>query len=373
MPNKEIPSEVDIIENSIPDHLYSHDFGDGKYFQVVNVDESGFEIQLAPRTMFKVLYIKDREDIRSLELIKLTKTSENSEYNEIQKLTLSSFSFDQLTAFLEFISAIDLKGITEKRIQLSDNELGSIDEDSKRKIRTLLSKDDGIELIEELLQSGLVTKDIVNTGYRKQQLELFQKLLDKIYFDSYKSENFPERTKDEHIWQTFFENNPWIFGYGLDYRFLGILQKEFHASASDADGSGEVISDFLLADKKFTTFVEIKKPETNIFGNSQNRSNAWRLSNDLIDSVSQILEQKSSGILRFEQGNLHDSFGNLITQKPYDSKVILIIGNWSEINGETDRLRMIKEKTFELFRRDSRNIEILTFDELYDRAKHIVE
>jgi hypothetical protein len=30
-------------------------------------------------------------------------------------------------------------------------------------------------------------------------------------------------------------------------------------------------------------------------------------------------------------------------------------------------------KTFELFRRDSRNVEILTFDELYDRATFIVE
>jgi len=29
-------------------------------------------------------------------------------------------------------------------------------------------------------------------------------------------------------------------------------------------------------------------------------------------------------------------------------------------------------KTFELFRRDSRNVEILTYDELYNRAEYIV-
>ena len=33
----------------------------------------------------------------------------------------------------------------------------------------------------------------------------------------------------------------------------------------------------------------------------------------------------------------------------------------------------IKKKTFELYCRDSRNIKILTYDELYRRAKFIVE
>ena len=31
------------------------------------------------------------------------------------------------------------------------------------------------------------------------------------------------------------------------------------------------------------------------------------------------------------------------------------------------------KKTFELFRRDSRNVEIITYDELYDRARFIVQ
>jgi len=33
---------------------------------------------------------------------------------------------------------------------------------------------------------------------------------------------------------------------------------------------------------------------------------------------------------------------------------------------------MIKAKTFELYRRNSRNIEILTYSELYERAYYIV-
>ena len=58
---------------------------------------------------------------------------------------------------------------------------------------------------------------------------------------------------------------------------------------------------FLLGDKRFTTFVELKTPETPLFSKPQNRPRAWRLSGSLFDSVSQILEQEASGLLKFER------------------------------------------------------------------------
>lgn len=86
-----------------------------------------------------------------------------------------------------------------------------------------------------------------------------------------------------------------------------------------------------------------------------------------------LLEQKASGLIKLDKPQ-HDSDGNIITQKTYDSKVILIIGHWKELEESCNDLeREIKKKTFELFRTDSRNIEILTYDELYDRARFIVE
>jgi len=55
------------------------------------------------------------------------------------------------------------------------------------------------------------------------------------------------------------------------------------------------------------------------------------------------------------------------------SKIILIIGNWNELEESNNDLeKKIKRKTLELFRRDSRNIEIITYDELYERTKFIV-
>jgi len=96
------------------------------------------------------------------------------------------------------------------------------------------------------------------------------------------------------------------------------------------------------------------------------------LSNDVVHSVSQILEQKASGLIKLDKQQ-YDSSGNPIIQKAYDSKVILIMGHWKQLEESSNELESeIKKKTFELFRNDSRNIETLTYDELYDRARFIV-
>jgi hypothetical protein len=177
---------------------------------------------------------------------------------------------------------------------------------------------------------------------------------------------------EEKVWQYFFEKNQWIFGYGLDYRYQEILQREVHLSDAELDGTNTVIGDYLLGDNFFTTFVELKKPSTSLFANKGNRSNSWKLSNDLIESVSQILEHKASGLIQLNSNQYLN--GEPLKQKAFDSKVILIIGNWRELDSsKSTQEKEIKKKTFELFRRDSRNIEILTFDELFERACFIAE
>jgi hypothetical protein len=358
-------SEEDVIWGSIPDRLYSHEFEKGRFFQVVHEDEKGFEIKLAPRTMLKAVYIKDKNDIEGIEIIKVSNV-------KTEKVLLSKFNFAQLKSFLAFISEIDLKGITERRLKIFDEQ--ELDNDTIRSIKTLLSKDGGSDIVESLIDEGIITsKDIVNTSFRKKGLQIFKRLItEKEYWKTYAVENCKSTHSEEKIFQFFFEKNEWIFGYGLDYRFQNILQREAHLSEAELNGSNTVIGDYLIGDKMFTTFIELKKPTTNLFGNSSNRSNSWKLSNDLIDSFSQILEHKASGQIRLEQKQFIK--GEPLQQKSFDSKVILVIGHWNELDESSSTFeREIKMKTFELFRRDSRNVEIITFDELYDRAKFIVE
>ena len=108
------------------------------------------------------------------------------------------------------------------------------------------------ESVLETLRNNVLTKEDLNIlSGRKEGLELFNELLEK------------DVTEPE--WQLFFKQNSWIFGYGLDYRFLSILQREASVSSTDLDGKNEVKSDYLLADKNFTVLVELKRPDTALF------------------------------------------------------------------------------------------------------------
>ncbi|MBK8672012.1 MAG: DUF4263 domain-containing protein [Bacteroidetes bacterium] len=359
------PTQEEIVNTSIPNRLYWHEFENNRFFQVVHQDETGFEIKLAPKTMFKVKYLIDKEDIEGFELIKVSNIA-------TQKVSLSKFNFAQLKAFLSFISEIDLKGITEKRLKILDDQ--ELDTDSIRSVKTLLSKKGGAELVETLINEGIISsKDIVNTAFRKRGLQIFSDLKNNSeYWKTYAEANGLKKHSEEKVWQYFFEKNQWIFGYGLDYRYQEILQREVHLSDAELDGSNTVIGDYLLGDNFFTTFVELKKPSTPLFGKKGNRSNSWKLSNDLIESVSQILEHKATGLIRLDKQQFIK--GEPVNQKAYDSRVILIIGDWKELENSSNTLeKEIKKKTLELFRMDSRNVEILTFDELYERACFIAE
>lgn len=356
------PSEESIILNSKLETLYNHDFGNGQYFKVIFSDKDEVHIKVAARTVMQIVYIKEKDEIRGFDIIKVVSGQKT------QKLKFNNFGLQQLKTFLSLIAELNLKDITERKLDILDHE-------TKQKIAPLLTGKGGGDLIIELLTNGTITnQDIVNTGYRKNQLDIFRNLLLDDYLSEYKETIGKPQTKDETAWQHFFMSNQWIFGYGLDYRFQGVLQKEFHASNTDASGGSGVIGDFLTGDKKFTTFVELKTPTTELFSGTNTRSMAWKLSIKLMEAFSQILEQKASGQIKIETTKkLYDGEGEVIKQNSYDSKVILIIGNWNQINKDDPATQEMKRKTFELFRRDSRNVEIITYDELFDRASFIAD
>lgn len=379
-------NEVDYINNCTIEHLYNSDFGNGKFFYVVFDDTETTDIKLSQKIKMRIVFKPSKNDIEGLKIIKTN--NDNIE----EEIHFSQLNIQQLKSFLQFITQYDLNTIAERKLKLADNSFDIIDDDTKKKITTLFKGNEGEELIKNLLENEVVTsQDIINTAYRKTQLSIFDKLLtDEKYLQQYKKEEkeistlisefeskvqktIDEKSKDEIAWQYFFNKNPWIFGYGLDYRFERILQKEFSASDTDAAGKGQVNADYLIGDNNFTTFVELKKPDTDIFDKNLNRSGSWKLSKDLTYSVSQILEQKASGEIKIETNRkLTTDKNEYLTQHSYDSKCVLIIGNLEkEIVSFLEPQKDIMKKTFELFRRNSKNIDIITYDELYQRAYYI--
>lgn len=98
-------------------------------------------------------------------------------------------------------------------------------------------------------------------------------------------------TLPEQVWQSFFEDNIWIFGYGLRYQILNLVQAQPHYGGTDFTGRGGERGDFLThtqGNAKFTCLVEIKTPSTSLLQNTAYRNGVWGVSSELAGAVSQV-------------------------------------------------------------------------------------
>lgn len=178
------------------------------------------------------------------------------------------------------------------------------------------------------------------------------------------------QAKNEKYRQSFFESNEWIFWYGLDYRFMKIIDRETntgHSATTWRDWNGDL--DFLWETSKFTVLVELKKPDSEILGYKKDRTVNWTVHQDLSNAVSQCLWYKAQRL----ESYLHKQYidWKKVSLKAKDPKVILIYWNLKQMDWIDDQETDLKLETFELFRRNLRNIEIITYDELYERWEFI--
>ena len=202
----------------------------------------------------------------------------------------------------------------------------------------------------------LTVEDINQILRRKEQLQMFET---DIVFSG----------DDERHWQEFFHNNKWIFGYGLNYVILNTFGHPY-TGGKDVEGQGGHNPDYLgitQGNVKFSVVVEIKTPFTNLLrGEKEVRSGAWSLSNELMDAVAQL--QANTDEWSVEGSRDRNNIAKLRDVQTVMPKGILVIGCLSELQ-DTDT----KIWTFERFRRSLSNLEIITFDELLERARYIVE
>lgn len=367
------------------DHLYTYHFknGEGKYFNVLLTEEGDTTLEyeepdnLRNRLKLTFTFIKRSSQIKEVTL-KRFKFYKNDGWVEQhhgpgEPFKLTHFSFEKLTQMLAMLAELDLANLNERRFQVTEGQGAGISDDLARTIRTLLIQPDGQAIVEELVRSGLITShDIVNLGYRKQQLTVFEELLKSTKaVEEYARSNGIRMDQPEKAWQYFFKKNEWIFGFGLDYRFLGILQDEAEVGIPDISGANSPTTDFLAGTKNFTLLVELKLPGTSLFSARRNRSGAWKLSTDFYDAISQILEQKAAWQVRGAMSSTTRD-GSRIEQLTADPKALLVIGHDDAFQADNLRETQLKLRTFELFRRDTRNVEIVTYSELFERAAFIV-
>ncbi|TOQ72108.1 Shedu immune nuclease family protein [Vibrio parahaemolyticus] len=289
----------------------------------------------------------------------------------------ASFSFigdeiGKLTEFISNIQSINLQ--SSSSVNITDEELRKIAL-SNNQAKTLFH--DNQELFAEVVRSEVTKQDLVAVGYRKKQLEVFEKLLSSAeYFDGIKQS---KSWSNEALWQKYFEKNPWIFGYGLGYLFLSSLDDkklEQVVQGYSVGSSGKRV-DALMKTKGIISnlcFVEIKTHKTGLLDNTPYRSSCWAPSRELAGAVAQVQGTVASAVETLSNKvALTDVHGNPTGEEAFNfqPKSYLVVGNLDEFVGEHG-VNKDKLRSFELYRKNITNPEIITFDELYERARFIV-
>lgn len=290
-----------------------------------------------------------------------------------------SFIGDEIKRIIDFIQSI-------AELPLESKASYKIDDKKLREV--LLSKEQANRLwrenesvFTEFLKNGITKSDIVTLGYRKKQLYYFEKMLfDKEYFQKLKGIYKVESS--ERLWQLFFEKNNWIFGYGLNYTFNSPLENkklEQVVAGFDFQSSGKRV-DALMKTRGLINslcFAEIKTPEALLIKNVKNpyRNECWQISEDLTGAIAQIQRTIHKSLLNIAtKTEIKDEMGNLTGEKVflYQPKSFIVVGNLNEFVSDGG-INEEKYSSFELFRQNLKSPEIITFDELYERAKFIIK
>jgi hypothetical protein len=290
----------------------------------------------------------------------------------------SGFSFvgEEIGRFCEFlanIQSVDFKN--RAKVNITDEELRKIAL-TTHQAKTFLTENQA--LFAEALKSEVTTEDLVAVGFRKKQLSVYSNLLnDESYFDDLKNR---KKCSNEALWQKYFEKNPWVFGYGLGYIFLSSLDDrklEQVVQGHSVDSHGKRV-DALMKTKGIISnlcFVEIKTHTTALLEAKPYRSGCWAPSKELAGAIAQVQGTVASAVENLSSRiNPSDSEGNPTGEEIYNyqPKSYLVIGSMEEFVSEQG-VNKDKLRSFELLRKNTTNPEIITFDELYERAKFIVQ
>ncbi len=178
-------------------------------------------------------------------------------------------------------------------------------------------------------------------------------------------EELQKRSWSEEDWDQFFRDNTWIFGHGLAYQFLGQVESQPSYGGVTLSGLGGQRGDYLMsteAKAKFTVLVEIKKPDGELVKDKIYRNKVYKLGEDLTGGVSQL--QSNCRTWAIEGARQEDNAQKLMEEGiyTYEPKGILVVGNTAQLDNHC------KKATFEMFRRNLHNPEVITYDELLERA-----
>lgn len=199
----------------------------------------------------------------------------------------------------------------------------------------------------------LKTKETVDATYIDDVIKEFESLM----------EQRSETPTLEKKWQAFLKMHSWIFSYIFSFPII-LLDDEAYVGGKNLSNKDGKVTDFIVKNglTDNVAFIEIKTHKTELLkkGAPYRGTDVFAMSSDLSGGITQVLNQRDNFQKHFatHKMNSDDAF------ESFNSKCVVLMGSL----GDLDKKQI---PSFELFRSNSKDVELLTFDELLDRFKNI--
>jgi hypothetical protein len=276
----------------------------------------------------------------------------------------------KLIDLIALLPSIDLD-VDDGGTRLDDDLLRDVMADPNA-LKTLYARDP--EAFRKLIEDDATAADVVAVASRREAVTEFRTLLtDPIAFEARKA-SAPGGT--EAVWQRFFEANPWIFGVGLSSQLL---------TSWDERRLEQVVAGFSVATAgkradavmrtngriRSLALVEIKHHTTPLLASTEYRAGCWHPSAELTGGVAQAQQTVHSAVTQIgEKLEEVDSDGAETGSATYllRPRTFLVAGDLAQLKGDAG-VNRAKHRSFEIYRRNLVEPEVVTFDELLARAE----
>ncbi|EKO34190.1 Shedu immune nuclease family protein [Leptospira santarosai] len=175
------------------------------------------------------------------------------------------------------------------------------------------------------------------------------------------TENIDNPTED--FWQNEFKENSSVISQ-LFTSTLVIIKSKAYIGGKNIENEGGLVADFIFANKlsKNTSIIELKTPSSRILS-SKYRETIYNVSSELTGAIIQLCNYKDE----FTKNYYTLSRSQSEATRSYDPSCILIIGNFQKECTSEEKI-----KSFELYRQQLNNIQVITFDELFEKMKLLI-
>ncbi|WP_029332761.1 Shedu immune nuclease family protein [Exiguobacterium oxidotolerans] len=273
-------------------------------------------------------------------------------------------------------------GLESSRYSLWDEE--EIAEKEKAdQIISLLSKHD--TLIDELLENNHLVEKVFQWISQKKDIGQIVNKLESLEIDDLDRinsvvgltklkrvlsiwEDNKELNQSEKFWQDVLKDHTWILSQIFSTPTV-LIQKEAYIGGKAYDNRGGNVVDFFLANPftKDSVLIEIKTPQEKLLHVKPYRE-LHPPHTHIVGAVSQVLNYKLSLLSKID-GIVASSIrqGKDIDFEVINPSCVVIAGRLGSLNNQLER------NSFEIYRKELATVTLITFDELFDKVKSLID